>query len=877
MKNCLLILIFLISKSALAQLNENFSDGDFTNNPVWNGSNNGIDFSIIPNGNKYQLRSNSTQSSSNFYLSTVNNLATETVWEFWCNLQFNTSSSNFVDVYLISDQENLQNASINGYFIRMGGTDDEISLYRRTGATNTSVKIIDGTNGALNTSNNFCKIRVTRTSANLFILERDLSGIGFDYFSEGSVVDNVILTSSYFGILVQQSTSTFFQKHYFTDFSISPYSPDTTPPLLLSATAIDPFTIKIQYNEPMDSLLAKNTSNYSLDNGIGQPLSVITDGNSGKYKLIFGTELNTGDYVLTVNAVTDKTGNFIVNNTTASFHFDKPYEAQINDVVINEIFADPSPQIDLPGVEFMELWNTTDQPISLDKWTYSDGTTSYTFGNESLLPNELVILCTNTDVANFSSYGKVIGISPWPSLNNSGDQLSLKNANGQVINQVNYTDSWYKDALKKQGGWSLELINPKAYCSGIQNWAASQHIAGGTPAQINSVYLPNVPVEPLKVISAEILDQVTLSVQFNRFVDSTSAANPLHYSLNNGVGQPLTAVAIGPYFQEVRMTFGVAPALGKNYTLSCGSVSDCKGDLLTAPNNSISFYLADQIKKGDLLISEILFNPKTGGVDFVEIYNNSDHDLDLKDLRIASLNEKDSLIAIKSISPTQLLIQSQGYRAISTNSINIQTEYPAAHADKLIEVNSLPAFNDDAGVVLLIRSDSTFIDQFNYTENMHFPLIKNAEGVSLERSSFAIASNEPGNFRSAAASVGFATPGYQNSQFITGQALSEDLSLESTTLSPDNDGFEDALTIHYQFAQAGWVANLRIYSDQGAPVRYLVKNMTLGTKGAFIWDGLNDRSERVPIGVYLIHLQVFDLSGKVKTYIKPCIVATQLN
>ena len=109
MKNCLLILMFLISKSALGQLNDNFNDGDFTNNPVWNGSNNGTDFSIIPNGNTYQLRSNSTQSSSNFYLSTANNLATETVWEFWCNLQFNTSSTNFVDVYLISDQENLQN------------------------------------------------------------------------------------------------------------------------------------------------------------------------------------------------------------------------------------------------------------------------------------------------------------------------------------------------------------------------------------------------------------------------------------------------------------------------------------------------------------------------------------------------------------------------------------------------------------------------------------------------------------------------------------------------------------------------------------------------------------------------------------------------
>ncbi len=869
MKNCLLILIFLISKSAFGQISEDFSDGELSNNPSWTGN------GFLVNAGLQLQTANSGGIGQVVNLVAPNQKTLNAVWEFYVQINLDPSTNNQVRVYLMSDHIDLS-GDLNGYFVLIGesGSTDSYDLYRQDGATLT--KIIDGPpKTRVNANQLLAKVRVSRTIDGLWEVQTDILG-GNNFISEGSVTDMKHLAGGWFGMQCKYSSSN-SDKYIFDNIQIGHLTADGEPPQLVAVESMDSKKLKLMFNEPVMPQSAQNPANYSLNNNYGQPISVTAGNSANEFILEFVNELNTNQYSLTVSNLIDYNFNEQNGPYSLDFNFIKPYEAQQNDVVINEIFADPSPQIDLPGVEFIELWNTTDQPISLDKWTYSDGTTSYTFANESLLPNELVIICANTDVGNFSSFGKVIGISPWPSLNNAGDQLILKNANGQVINQVSYTDIWYKDSLKKQGGWSLELINPKAYCSGIQNWTASQHISGGTPAQINSVYLPNLPVEALKVISAEMLDQLTLRVQFNRFVDSTSAANPQHYSLNNGIGQPLTAVAIGPYFQGVKMTFAVAPALGKNYTLSCGAVSDCKGDLLTAPNNSISFYLADQIKKGALLISEILFNPRTGGVDFVEIYNNSDHDLDLKDLRIASLNEKDSLIAVKNISPTQLLIESQAYRAISTNPINIQTEYPSAPMAKLIEVNSLPAFNDDAGVVLLIRSDSLLIDQLNYTESMHFPLIKNAEGVSLERSSFAIATNEPGNFRSAAASVGFATPGYQNSQFIAGQALSDELSLESTTLSPDNDGFEDALTIHYQFAQAGLVANLRIYSDQGLPIRYLVKNMTLGASGAFIWDGLNDQSERVPIGIYLIHLQVFDLSGKVKTYIRPCVVATQLN
>jgi len=169
------------------------------------------------------------------------------------------------------------------------------------------------------------------------------------------------------------------------------------------------------------------------------------------------------------------------------------------------------------------------------------------------------------------------------------------------------------------------------------------------------------------------------------------------------------------------------------------------------------------------------------------------------------------------------------------------------------------------------------IDQFNYSDKMHFALLSNTEGVSLERSLFSLAANTPGNFRSAAAAVGFATPGYQNSQFLEGVAGANEINLSSATLSPDNDGFEDALTLLYHWQTPGWIANVLIFTEQGQMVRNLIKNQTMGTEGAWVWDGLNDQAERVPIGIYILKIQVFNTNGQVKNYTKTCVVATKLN
>ncbi|HEY0899353.1 MAG TPA: hypothetical protein VGD90_08455, partial [Sphingobacteriaceae bacterium] len=206
---------------------------------------------------------------------------------------------------------------------------------------------------------------------------------------------------------------------------------------------------------------------------------------------------------------------------------------------------------------------------------------------------------------------------------------------------------------------------------------------------------------------------------------------------------------------------------------------------------------------------------------------------------------------------------------------NIKTEYRTEN-DRLIGMKALPGFNDDAGDVMLLSNDQV-IDHFSYSEKMHFKLIKDPEGVSLERSNVNRPTNEAGNFRSAAASVGYATPGYQNSQFVEEVSSEEEVALMSKTFSPDNDGFEDALEIQYQFAEPGWVANAIVVTDRGAPVRKIARNMTLSATGVITWDGLNDTDQKAPVGIYVLYFEIFNQKGQVKKYRRSFALAARLN
>jgi len=508
-----------------AQVSEDFTDGDLTNNPVWTPDL-PANWTVI-NG---QLRSNSSAANSAFYITTPSAKAVDAQWEFYINLQFNTSSANFVDVYLMSEQSNLISTTNNGYFVRIGGTPDEISLYKLTAGTATV--LINGTDGVTNSSNNTLRIKVIRDVNNLWSLKRDAAG-GTNYIVEGTATDNTFTESNFFGIRVQQSTASFFNRHFFDDIYAGEILLDAEPPLLQQLQVLSENQLSLTFNEKLTPASAQNTTHYSASLGVGNPASAVLQTDEATVILTFSQNFANGiTHQLTITGVADLLGNSVTSIITP-FLFFQPQPVNAKDIIITEIFADPTPQVGLPDAEFIELYNQSSNPVDLAGWKFSDGSSTATFPSHLILPGDYRIITASSNAASFTSFGTTVGVSNFPTLNNGGEALTLKTSTGLSIDSVNYALSWYRDSDKQEGGWSLELIDLNNPCGEEDNWTSSEDAKGGTPGKINSVNANKPDLKGPQLVSVAAIQSNELLLTFNEKLEK--ALNTTLFSIEPSI------------------------------------------------------------------------------------------------------------------------------------------------------------------------------------------------------------------------------------------------------------------------------------------------------------------------------------------------------
>jgi Lamin Tail Domain/CHU_C Type IX secretion signal domain/Bacterial Ig-like domain len=864
----LTVVLLLLQLRVCSQLNDNFSDGDFTNNPAWTG--NTADWIV---NTSQQLQSNNTVANGNFYLSTASSLATIAQWEFYCQITFNPSSANYIDVYLTASASDLTQNTTSGYFVRIGNTSDEISLYRKD-ASGTSTIIINGADGILNTSNNVMKIKVIRDASDQWTLFRDLTGTGSNYVSEGSAIDATITTSLFFGIWIHQSTASFFQRHFFDDFEVKTYVPDVTPPSIQSAIAIAANSVDLVFSEPVNIATSQTLTNYMVDNGIGNPIMVIRDAaNNALVHLFFANNFPNGiSCTITINGVEDLSGNAI-STGTSTFSY---YAAQRYDVVIDELMADPTPQVMLPNNEWIELKNTTTFPINLQGWRIADASsTSGAISNFILRPDSFVIVCTGSAVAAMSAFGTTIPVASFPSLDNDGDRLSLISADGKVVHALAYDISWYQNELKKDGGWSLEMIDTKNPCTGSSNWRASTNISGGTPGKKNSIDGSNNDLAPPTIIRTYTMDAVTIVVVFDEPIDSLSGAAVANFSIDGGLTIS-SATTLSPLFSEVQLKLGNPMIPGTVYNVTASNIKDCKNNTIASDNKARAGLPVD-ISPLEMVINEILFNPKPNAYDYVEFYNKSNKVFDASKMYIANRNSSSVISSITQLSISPWLVFPGDYIVATQNLQSLQLNYLVKNPGWVLMLSSLPSFSDDKGFVILLNGQGAIVDEVDYLDDWHFKLIDNDEGVSLERIDPGGPSQDETNWHSAASTAGYGTPTYKNSQFKNPQGIAATIEVTPKVFSPDNDGYNDIATIQYKIDDPGYVANITIFDAAGRPVKNLVRNGTLSTSGYWNWDGLDDSGKKLPVGTYIIFTEIFNLQGKKQTFKNTVVLARKLN
>ncbi len=863
----LFTLLLLIPLFAAGQFLDNFGDGNFSASPAWVGD---TEKFIIESG---VLRLNDNVAGQS-YLATQSSIALDAQWEFWVRLAFSPSNSNHPKIYLISNVQNLR-GPLNGYYIQVGrdGVDNKrLFLFRQDGSTHTL--LMTGNLNLATGTNNIMRIRVTRSQSGNWNVWADAAGNRF-FTPQGTATDLTHTTSAWFGMVCNYTVSN-ANRFFFDDFEVGQLVPDLDPPRVTATEVISATQLNIHFNKAVEPVSAQNTGNYLVNHGIGHPLTASRNANQPNVVGLFFAQSFTQNVLhqIQVSNVRDFSNN-VMEAFSGTFLL---YVAQPFDVVFNELMVDPTPEVGLPPFEYIELYNTTGFPVNVSGWVLQHGGTLRVLPAALVEPGGYLLLAAESAVASLTPFGNVVGVPglSTTALTNAGASLLLLDQHGTLVSFVNYTDRWYRNPAKIDGGWSLEKIDPLNLCQGPENWKESENHRGGTPGAPNSVLKSNPDNVRPDLLRVGFIDELNLQLFFSETMDEQTIQT-LTQAGDFGLGNIVSVQSLLPDFTSAILRLEIPLAVGRIYEVTLPShLADCAANRINLRSTRVA--VPQPAAAFDVVINEVLFNPPDRGSRYIEIFNRSDKALDLRNLTISSKDTiQNFLTGIRDISTESFLFFPGDYLAITTCPESVLSTFMTTRPHAVIRVASMPSMTNTSGVLVLANKSLVEIDQFAYHENMHFALLTNRKGVSLERVNYHRPTQDRSNWHSAAQSAGFGTPAVKNSQFSSGPVSQEgEIEVYPEVFSPDSDGHYDFLTISYRFDNPGYVAAIRVFDSRGRLIRTLARAELLAVNGQITWDGTTDDYQKAQIGIYIIHVEVTGLNGVVKHFRRTAVLAGRL-
>lgn len=719
-----------------AQLQDDFFDGDFTSNPAWSGTDQ--HWAITPDR---RLRSDGPGTTATLYLSTPNALIDNTEWRFWVRVAFNPSTQNFAQVYLVADRGDLTDPGLQGYYLKLGGitgSADSLELWHQNGSTHT--RLAGGKPGRFGGTNNILRIRVLRSSTGLWEVFSDTLG-NSTWEPEFSTTDLAFTTTAYFGVYFQH-TSTNRQNLYFDDFYIGPPIVDTTAPRLAEVEVLSAQQIAVTFSEPVEVTSAQASAHYTITPGpipvtsatISAPNQVLLQSGGGLQPSVL--------YQLRVSGVQDRAGNICQD----SLAFVWPEEPLAGEVVFSEMMADPDPPLALPPYEYVEVYNRSTKWFSLAGWQFCDATQCVALPARLLPPGEYLLL---GPAAALGSYPDLVALSTWPSLNNSGDSLTLLSPTNVIIDKVAYTDRWYRSSTRKNGGWSLERMNLNDLCATDSNWTASEDPRGGTPGEPNSVLGRWVDTTAPHLLFVSPAPPQTLYLYFSEPVDTVLLRSPAQYQLSGG----LNAVAVSfPEPSEIALTLDSPLQDTTVYNLTV-TAADCQGNRRVV---TYRFAAPAPPQRFDILLNEIMADPDPPvGLpvfEYVELHNRSPRYIDLSNWVLQVGSSRATLPRV-ALWPEEYLVLTSPEGAIAY--------YGRVNA---LGLSGFPAIPNTGGSITLYDEGGQRIDSVAYKRGWYRDTQKDDGGWSLERIHPDAVCADSLGWRASADPMG-GTPGRPNSVY----------------------------------------------------------------------------------------------------------------
>jgi hypothetical protein len=538
-------------------------------------------------------------------------------------------------------------------------------------------------------------------------------------------------------------------------------------------------------------------------------------------------------------------------------------------IVVNEIMY--APVGDIP--EWIELYNNSNKSISISHWKFSDnGSTkaSITNPSASIAPHSYCVVTTDSSFANFFPIAASVFVAPFSALNNATpDAVVVYDERGATMDSVYYKQSW-----GGLNGNSLQRYDFVGVSSDSTNWRS----ALPSPGIENIFARKDIDIEVKSVTTAK--NSSGIQINTTVFNSGRQSANSLtikfyHDKNRDSIAQQIELIdssfiaALNPLDSALLVyNWNVHIQGMQSIIVTVEAANDMR-----LANNSHLTIAKNNFAPQTLVINEIMYEPHSGKSEFVELFNRTADSVDIAEWKLMDQLSSSGSRAIIPLAKYSMTVPPNRFVIISSDS-SIFSQFPLLQTQNVIVNSSLSLNNSGEDIVLTDLTD-TQIDSVRYSPLWHLKNISSS-GRSLERINPSILSNDTRNWSSSVSSAG-ATPAAPNSILTAPASQSSSLNLSPNPFSPDNDGFEDFLSINYFLPANSTTIRVRIFDVTGRLIRRLAQSELSPSTGSIIWNGLDDNGNRVRIGMYIILFEALDnFGGTVKTMKDVAVVGRKL-
>ncbi|MBK1875954.1 lamin tail domain-containing protein [Pelagicoccus mobilis] len=320
-------------------------------------------------------------------------------------------------------------------------------------------------------------------------------------------------------------------------------------------------------------------------------------------------------------------------------------------------------------LEFVEIYNAGENAVDLSGAYFNDGIV-FTFPDASSLdPGEFLVIVSNT-AAFQERYSGVSASGEYEGqLDNSGERVQLLDASGQLLFVVDYRDSspWPSEA--DGAGKSLVLRDPSLLPSDEDDysaWRASSEELGSPARPEPSLDIVQVVInEVLTHTDLPLVDAIELhnptgeTAEIGGWYLSDQYENPKKYRIPNG-----SSVSPDGYFVVDEIAFGVGETgfslnshgeplwlfsadengnlTGYSYGVEFGAsdngvsfgryvLSTGETEMVALSERTLGSENVEPLR-GEIVVSEIYYDPSAGGYEYIELLNTSGENVRLYDI-----------------------------------------------------------------------------------------------------------------------------------------------------------------------------------------------------------------------------------------------------